>query len=115
MEGELSFKSGKDLAASTVVTPSEVLSCESCGQRVACATAIASGWQLQPPACPDCLRWAVSQVESRFHIEKRGRFWAVLDGETLVCITVYRKGAEAVVARIATGGPKNMRETPNTK
>jgi hypothetical protein len=32
---------------------------------------------------------------------KRTRFWAVYDaGSTLICVCVYRKGAEAVVQRL---------------
>jgi hypothetical protein len=33
-------------------------------------------------------------------IERRGRYWAVLEGQTLVCITVYLKGAREVVRRL---------------
>lgn len=33
-------------------------------------------------------------------IEKRGRFWAVYDADELVCITVYKKGAQEVVRRL---------------
>lgn len=34
-------------------------------------------------------------------ITKRGRFWAVHDGDgQLVCLTVYKKGAREVVRRL---------------
>jgi|1186.fasta_scaffold558024_1 hypothetical protein len=33
-------------------------------------------------------------------LERRGRNWAVYDGETLVCLTVYKKGAAEVVRRL---------------
>jgi len=34
-------------------------------------------------------------------ITKRGRFWAVHDGEgQLICLTVYKKGAREVVRRL---------------
>jgi hypothetical protein len=34
-------------------------------------------------------------------IKKYGRFWAVYDADgTLVCLCVYRKGAEEVVRRL---------------
>lgn len=36
-------------------------------------------------------------------IRKRGKFFAVHEGEALVCICVYRKGAEAVIARLRKG------------
>lgn len=34
-------------------------------------------------------------------LERRGRNWAVYDGETLVCLTVYKKGANEVMSRLA--------------
>ena len=34
-------------------------------------------------------------------IQKRGRYWAVYDAAgVLVCLTVYRKGAQEVVRRL---------------
>jgi hypothetical protein len=33
-------------------------------------------------------------------IVKWGRFFALYDGEELICVTVYRRGAEAVKKRI---------------
>ena len=36
-------------------------------------------------------------------IERRGRYWAVLEGRTLVCITVYLRGAREVVRRLEPG------------
>jgi hypothetical protein len=33
-------------------------------------------------------------------LERRGRNWAVYDSETLVCLTVYKKGATEVVRRL---------------
>ena len=43
--------------------------------------------------------------KGKMTIEKRGRFWAVLDaGGVLVCLTVYRKGAREVVRRLS-GAP----------
>jgi len=29
------------------------------------------------------------------------RFWAVYDGDVLVCVTVYRKGAQEVMRRLS--------------
>jgi hypothetical protein len=34
-------------------------------------------------------------------IERRGRHWAVHEGDVLVCLCVYRKGAVEVVRRLA--------------
>ncbi len=36
----------------------------------------------------------------RFRLVKARRFWAVYDGDTLVCITVYKKGACSVIDRL---------------
>ena len=37
-------------------------------------------------------------------IERYGnRFWAVYDGDALVCVTVYRRGAIEVIRRLARG------------
>jgi hypothetical protein len=33
-------------------------------------------------------------------IKKYGRYFAVYDGETLVCVCVYRKGAQEVKRRL---------------
>ena len=38
-----------------------------------------------------------------YSFEKRGRHWAVLDGESLVCICVYKKGALEVLRRLKGG------------
>jgi len=35
-----------------------------------------------------------------FEIERYGRHWAVYEDGALLCVTVYRKGARAVIARI---------------
>jgi hypothetical protein len=40
-------------------------------------------------------------------LERRGRNWAVYDGETLVCLTVYKKGATEVVRRLTTIHTRN--------
>ena len=34
-------------------------------------------------------------------IRKYGRYWAVYDGATLVCVCLYKKGALAVVRRLS--------------
>lgn len=37
-------------------------------------------------------------------VQRRGRFWAVLDATGgLVCLTVYKRGAVEVVRRLASG------------
>ena len=37
---------------------------------------------------------------SAVRIERRGRYWAVFDGPTLVCLTVYKRGAREVSRRL---------------
>ena len=34
-------------------------------------------------------------------VKKHGRYWVVYDGETLVCVTVYKKGALEMARRLA--------------
>jgi hypothetical protein len=36
-------------------------------------------------------------------IARWGRFWAVYEGEDLVCVCVYLRGAREVVRRLANG------------
>jgi len=43
-------------------------------------------------------------TDPSFTIARYGRYGAVYDGPTLVCVTLYRKGA-AEVARRLTGQP----------
>lgn len=106
MDKEPSFKRGCDLRDDAVVGASETITCESCGARAESVAAGDLAWQVRPPVCPDCLRWTavrdrVADHESGIRMERRGRFWAVYENGTLLCITVYRKGARAVVARLA--------------
>lgn len=36
-------------------------------------------------------------------VQRRGRFWAVFDaGETLICLTVYKRGALEVARRLGS-------------
>jgi len=42
--------------------------------------------------------------EPNYTIERRGRFWALLDNGVLVCITVYRRGAVEVKRRLEAKG-----------
>jgi hypothetical protein len=39
----------------------------------------------------------------RFRKERYGRFWAVYEYDTLICVTVYKKGAIALIRRLAKG------------
>jgi hypothetical protein len=47
---------------------------------------------------------AIGRHESNYTIERRGRFWALLDNRTLVCLTVYRRGAVEVMRRLESKG-----------
>ncbi len=42
-------------------------------------------------------------------LRKYGRFWAVYDQDTLVVVTVYKKGAQEVLQRLA---PLQSTQTP---
>jgi hypothetical protein len=48
-------------------------------------------------------------MELRFERYKR-RFWAVYEGDDLLCVTVYQKGARAVIDRIRRGAPEGRPE-----
>jgi hypothetical protein len=40
-------------------------------------------------------------ADATFDLKPYGsRFWAVYEGETLVCVTVYKKGARSVIERL---------------
>ena len=104
MHGEVAFKRGSDLSESVMPHGMRSITCESCGKEAESEEARDLGWQVRPPFCPDCLRWATTEVadrEAAIRIERRGRFWAVYENGHLLCLTVYRRGADAVVARIA--------------
>lgn len=102
----LCFKRGSDLVAQPEALLNEIASCESCGAHIEAAAAADNGWQVAPPVCPDCLRWVasagpgISRPPKDLRIERHGRFWAVYEGETLLCLTVYLKGARAVEKRL---------------
>ncbi len=38
-----------------------------------------------------------------YRIERYGRWWAVYDGNQLVCVAVYKKGALEVIRRLSQG------------
>lgn len=50
-------------------------------------------------------------------LKKHGdKYWAVYDKENeLICITVYKKGAEEVIRRLATKGFKEKMEAEKDK
>jgi len=48
-------------------------------------------------------------MELRFERYKR-RFWAVYEGDDLLCVTLYQKGARAVIERIRHGAPEGRPE-----
>lgn len=54
----VAFKSGKDLGEETRVEDEDTVTCEVCGARESDQSAYEGGWQLVPPVCPNCLRWA---------------------------------------------------------
>lgn len=60
----MEFKSGKDLR--TTLHDEDTVTCDECGRRESDQAAHEQGWQLVPPVCPDCLRWAVSSDERYF-------------------------------------------------
>ena len=57
MPEPLAFKSGKDLGEETRVDDDDTVTCEDCGAVESDEAAYNTGWQLEPPVCPKCLRW----------------------------------------------------------
>jgi hypothetical protein len=55
----IAFKSGKDLGEETRIGDDETVTCVDCGAVESDESAYQSGWQMEPPVCPDCLRWTV--------------------------------------------------------
>ena len=43
-------------------------------------------------------------------VERYGRYWAVCDGQALVCVTIYRRGACEVVRRLTRRAKRRRRE-----
>jgi hypothetical protein len=109
-QGETEFKRGSDLTETPNLGSASYLSCESCGGHAEQGAASDLGWQVRPPVCPDCLRWSATDSEaapSLITIRPRGRYWSVYDRGELICVTVYRKGAEAVAARLTADRRSN--------
>ena len=106
MNSKTALKRGCDLGSAS----SNGIQCVSCEKEVRARNeAQEAGWQLDPPVCPDCLRWtplpvapAMRASKRALRIDRRGRFWSVYDGDELICVTVYRKGARSVVDRLAS-------------
>jgi hypothetical protein len=114
MDREVAFKGGKDLGREAGIALQESVTCESCGAIEATVAAADAGWQVEPAVCPDCLRWtavagaaSVADRDPSVRTERRGRYWAVYENETLLCLTVYRKGAAAVALRITRAGAED--------
>lgn len=58
MSEMVAFKSGKDLGEETRVEDDDTVTCVDCGAVEPDQVAFEGGWQLEPPVCPNCLRWA---------------------------------------------------------
>lgn len=43
-------------------------------------------------------------------LQKYGRFWAIYDGEEMVCVTVYKKGALEVIRRLSESNGKEVNQ-----
>ncbi len=84
MDKEVAFKQGSDLGTSTSGEAIDSIERKNCG------TGAESG-ESPPSSKP---------AEPVYTIERRSRFWALLDNGTLVCLTVYLKGAVEVKRRL---------------
>lgn len=64
MADVVAFKSGKDLGEETRVEDADTVCCVDCGSVESDEQAYENGWQLEPPVCPDCLRWTFIGAEA---------------------------------------------------
>jgi len=62
MSEPIAFKSGRDLAVETRVASTDTVTCVACGRLETDEQAYDDRWQLDPPVCPDCLRWTLSNA-----------------------------------------------------
>jgi hypothetical protein len=62
MPEPIAFKSGKDLAEETRTAFVETVTCVDCGRTESDERAYDEGWQFDPPVCPDCLRWSLTDA-----------------------------------------------------
>lgn len=112
------FKRGCDL----LQEKEQSVTCSGCSAKVESRkVARRSGWQLDPSVCLDCMRWTLTErgidsfgrerkpIARGFRIERHRRYWALYEGETLICLTVYRRGARSVLERLCAPRRKAQR------
>jgi hypothetical protein len=56
------FRRGSDLGDAGVEGNDEVVECVACGKTESDERAYDDRWQMEPPVCPDCLRWSTVGV-----------------------------------------------------
>jgi hypothetical protein len=98
----LAFIRGCDVGRETRTADEETVTCLACGRTRSPDAIDAKLWQLEPPVCPDCLRWELVEdsPDDRFQVIPHRRHFAVYERGTLVCIAVYKKGALALIDRL---------------
>lgn len=42
-------------------------------------------------------------------MKRYGKYWAVYDGDRLVCVTVYKKGTLEVIRRLTQGSERSVK------
>ena len=47
--------------------------------------------------------------------ERYGRYWAVYEDDALLCVTVYKKGALAVIERLKRSEPRWLQDRPTPR
>ncbi|HEX8254182.1 MAG TPA: hypothetical protein VF846_13640 [Thermoanaerobaculia bacterium] len=62
MSEVVAFKSGKDLAPEGDLVEDDAVACADCEVRASDERAYVEGWQLDPPVCPNCLRWSTTDA-----------------------------------------------------
>lgn len=125
MSEGVSFKSGKDIGEEPVIDDDARLTCSEYGAMTTAQAAYESGWQLAPLVCPRCRRrpslpstraatWS-GRRRAMLKVERYRdtRFWGLYEAGVLLCVTVCKKGAEAVKTRIERG--KAVEKRPESK
>jgi hypothetical protein len=107
----VAFTRGCDVGRETRTADVETITCLACGRTRSQDAIDRELWQLEPPVCPDCLRWELvePEPEDRFRVIPHRRHFAVYERGTLVCLAVYKKGALALIDRLRQAARPQMK------
>jgi hypothetical protein len=58
----IAFKSGRDLGEETRLASMDTVTCVGCDKVETDERAYDEGWQMEPPVCPACLHWTLTDL-----------------------------------------------------